>query len=106
MYEFYPLFAVGAVLGVLSVIFITAYMTIRKQKEAIGFDRYMKDSEITRRLLAYAKPYWKQFAFVLFLMLFSVSYDIAAPILMGHIVGLLEGDFAMSYLLRAVIVYA
>ena len=106
MYEFYPLFAVGAVLGVLSVIFIAAYMTIRKQKEAIGFDRYMKDSEITRRLLAYAKPYWKQFAFVLCLMLFSVSYDIAAPILMGHIVGLLEGDFAMSYLLRAVIIYA
>ena len=106
MHEFYPLIAVGAVIGVLSVIFTAAYMTIRKQKEAIGFDRTMKDAEITRRLLAYAKPYWKNFAFVLCLMLFSVSYDIVAPILMGHIVGLLEGNFEMSYLLRAVLIYA
>lgn len=106
MHEFFPLIAVGAVLGVLSVIFICAYMTIRKQKEAIGFDRYMKDSEITRRLLAYARPYWKRFAFVLCLMLFSVSYDIVAPILMGHIVDIIAGDFAMSYLLRMVLIYA
>ena len=106
MHEFYPLIGVGAVLGVLSVIFICAYMTIRKQKEAIGFDRNMKDSEITKRLLVYAKPYWKNFAFVLCLMLFSVSYDIVAPILMGHIVDLIAGDFAMSYLLRMVLIYA
>ena len=46
-------------------VFIIAYLTIRKQKEAIGFDRNMKDSEITRRLLHYAKPYWKNFAAVL-----------------------------------------
>jgi len=106
MHEFYPLIGVGAVLGVLSVIFICAYMTIRKQKEAIGFDRNMKDAEITRRLLVYAKPYWKNFAFVLLLMLFSVSYDIAAPILMGHIVDILSGDFAMSYLVQMVLLYA
>ena len=37
MYEFYPLLAIGAVLGVLSVVFIIAYLTIRKQKEAIEF---------------------------------------------------------------------
>ena len=65
MYEFFPLIAVGAVLGIVSVIFIAAYMTIRKQKEAIGFDRSMKDSEITRRLLVYAKPYIGNFAAVL-----------------------------------------
>ena len=106
MHEFFPLVAVGAVLGVLTVIFVIAYMTIRKQKEAIGFDRYMKDSEITRRLLAYAKPYWKNFAFVLLVMLFSVSYDIIAPILMGRIVGMIEGDFAMRQLLSMVLVYA
>ena len=83
MYEFFPLIAVGAVLGVFSIVFILAYMTIRKQKEAIGFDRNMKDSEITKRLLHYAKPYLKNFIFVLCVMLFSVSYDIVAPILMG-----------------------
>ncbi len=106
MHEFFPLIAVGAVLGVLTVIFVFAYLSIRKQKEAIGFDRYMKDSEITRRLLAYARPYWKNFAFVLCLMLFSISYDIVSPILMGHIVDIIAKDFAMSYLLRMVIVYA
>ena len=77
MYEFFPLLAVGAVLGVLSTIFIIAYLTIRKQKEAIGFDRNMDDREITRRLLVYAKPYWKSFALVLCVMLFSISYDSA-----------------------------
>ena len=106
MYEFYPLLCVGAALGIFSMIFIIAYMTIRKQKEAIGFDRNMKDSEITARLLRYAKPYWKNFALVLCVMLFSVSYDIVAPILMGHIVEVIEADFEMSYLLTLVLIYA
>jgi ATP-binding cassette subfamily B protein len=106
MYEYFPLLAVGAVLGVLSTIFIIAYLTIRKQKEAIGFDRNMKDSEITRRLLVYAKPYWKNFVLVLCVMLFSVSYDIIAPILMGNIVEMIKSNFAMSDLLGLVIIYA
>lgn len=106
MREFYPIIAIAAVLGALSVIFIIAYMTIRKQKEAIGFDRYMKDSEIIARLFAYAKPYYKSFAVVLLLMVFSVAYDIISPILMGYIVELIEKDFEMSALLELVIVYA
>ena len=105
MYEFFPLLVVGAVLGVFSTVFLIAYMTIRKQKEAIGFDRNMKDSEITVRLLRYAKPYWKNFALVLCVMMFSVSYDIVAPILMGRIVELLESNFEMDQLLRLVLIY-
>ena len=35
MYEFFPLIAVGAVLGIVSVIFIAAYMTIRKQSHRL-----------------------------------------------------------------------
>jgi len=106
MYEFFPLIAVGAVLGIVSVIFIAAYMTIRKQKEAIGFDRSMKDSEITKRLLVYAKPYIGNFAAVLGLMMFSVAYDIISPILLGNIVDVLRENFAMADLLRLVAVYA
>ncbi|MBE6637175.1 MAG: ABC transporter ATP-binding protein [Ruminococcaceae bacterium] len=105
MHEFFPLIAVGAVLGVLSIVFVIAYLTIRKQKEAIGFDRYMKDSEITRRLLHYAKPYWKSFLFVLFLMLFSISYDVIAPRLMGRVVKMISLDFEMSELLSLVLLY-
>jgi len=106
MHEFYPLIAVGAVLGAVSVIFIAAYMTIRKQKEAIGFDRSMKDSEITKRLLVYAKPYIGNFAAVLGLMMFSVAYDIISPILLGDIIDVLRENFAMAELLRLVAVYA
>ena len=85
MYNYYPILIVGAIVGVLSIIFLFAYLSIYKQKEAIGFDRNMKDSEIARRLLAYAKPYTKNFVLVLFIMLFSIAYDIAAPLLVGRI---------------------
>ncbi len=105
MREFYPLIVVGGVLGIVSLIFILAFMTIRKQKEAIGFDRNMKDSEITRRLLVYAKPHIGSFTFVLFLMIFSIAYDIVSPILMGHIVEVIKEDFEMSYLLSMVAIY-
>ena len=106
MREFLPLWIVGGVLGAVSIMLVIAYMTIRKQKEAIGFDRNMKDSEITRRLLVYAKPHWKSFAFVLLLMLFSISYDIISPILMGEMVEAMRGNFEMSYLLTMLGFYA
>lgn len=103
--EFYPLIAVGGGLGLISLCFIIAFMTIKNQKEAIGFDRHMKDSEITRRLLKYAKPYTKNFVFVLIIMIFSISYDIIAPILMGKIVEMIKESFEMSKLLRLVVIY-
>lgn len=106
MKEYFPLIAVGAFLGIISICFIVAFMTIRKQKEAIGFDRNMKDSYITKRLLKYARPYTKNFVFVLFIMLFSISYDIIAPILMGKMVNMIKGDFEISYLLRLIFIYA
>ena len=76
MREYYPLIIVGAVLGTLSVIFVAAYFSIKNRKAAIGFDRNMKDSEIVRRLLAYAKPHIKSFLFVLLLMVVSIAYEI------------------------------
>ena len=107
MYEYFPLLFVGGIVGVITLIFVLAYAMMKDKKQAIGFDRNMKDSEITKRLLVYAKPYWKNFAFVLCIMLFSISYDIVAPILMGHIVKVIQKDsFAMSELLTLVIVYA
>ena len=106
MREFLPLIIVGAVLGVFSIILIMAFMKIKNQKEAIGFDRFMDDSEITRRLLRYAKPYWKNFLLVLFVMLFSISYDIIAPILMGEIVDVIKADFELTELYRLVGIYA
>lgn len=106
MREFLPLIIVGAVLGVLSIILIMAFMKIKNQKEAIGFDRFMDDGEITKRLLRYAKPYWKNFLLVLFVMLFSISYDIIAPILMGEIVSVIQADFELTELYKLVGIYA
>ena len=106
MYKYYPILIVGAIIGVLSIIFLIAYLSIRKQKEAIGFDRNMKDSEISRRLLAYAKPYTKNFIFVLLLMLFSIAYDIISPLIVGGIEEMIKEDFEMSQLLIGVAIYA
>ena len=106
MSEYYPLIAVGAVIGTLSVVFIAAFFSIKDRKAAIGFDRNMKDSEITWRLLRYAKPYVGNFLLVLLVMLFSISYDILSPMLVGRIEELVKDNFAMADLLRLVAVYA
>lgn len=106
MHEFFPLIAVGAVVGVLSLIFIVAYASIKDKKAAIGFDRYMADGEITKRLLKYAKPYAKNFALVLMVMLFSIAYDISAPLLVGQIEKMIKGDFELKGLFIYVGIYA
>ena len=72
MHEFLPILIVGAIIGVFTVLFLTAYALEKNKKETMGFDRNMSDSEIIRRLLAYAKPYWKQFVLTGLVMLFSV----------------------------------
>ena len=106
MYEYYPLLILGAIIGLFSIIFLVAFLTMKDKKEAIGFDRNMKDSEIIKRLLKYAAPYKKNFLTVLFVMLFSIAYDIIAPLLIGHIEEMIKGNFEMKRLLSMVIVYA
>ena len=106
MREFFPLIFVGATLGVLSIIFLIAYVSIKDKKAAIGFDRNMKDGEITVRLLRYAKPYTKNFIAVLLIMLFSISYEILSPLLVGRITGMMSEKFELAELFALVGVYA
>ena len=80
-----PLLIVGAILGIFTLAMILAFVSMKEKKEAIGFDRNMKDSEIARRLLRYAKPHMLKFIFVGFVMLFSIAYDIVSPLLVGEI---------------------
>ena len=103
-----PLLLVGAVIGVISVIFIVAFFSIKNRKEAIGFDRNMKDSELIRRLMRYAKPHWKSFLLVLLLLLVAISYDIVSPVLVGQLEELVKSQDAdnMKRLIGMVIVYA
>lgn len=105
MREFYPILVVGGVIGALSVIFLAAYIAMKDKKEAVGFDRSMKDSEIAKRLLAYAKPYAGSFVLVLVIMLFSIAYDIISPLIVGNIEEMIKDDFELSYLWSAVAVY-
>ena len=106
MREYLPLLIIGAIIGTFATVFFIAYLKIRNQKEAIGFDRFMSDGEIIRRLGAYVKPYWKNFALVLLIMLLSISYDLLSPMIVGGIEEMVKNDFAMSELLKAVLVYA
>ncbi len=106
MYDYFPLIVVGALLGVLSVIFVTVYALIKNKKQAVGFDRAMKDGEIVRRLLVYAKPYWKSFLLVGVCMLFSIAYDVLSPLIVGYLEGLVKAQFELRSLFFTVGLYA
>ncbi len=106
MNEYLPLLLVGAVIGTITAALVLAYALVKDKKETMGFERNMKDSEIMKRLLSYAKPYWKQFLLVAVLMLFSIAYDIISPLIIGYIEELVVGDFVLDALFLAVAVYA
>ena len=106
MYKYFPLLLVGGIVGIVSAILILAYALVKNKKESMGFDRQMKDGEIIKRLMQYGKPYRKQFLFVGFLMLFSIAYDIVAPLIVGNIEELIVGDFQLNRLFQTVAVYA
>ena len=106
MYELYPLIVIGAIIGVISIIFIVAFCLMKDKKASIGFERNMKDSEIIKRLVYYTRPHIKSFVLVLVVMLFSIAYDIISPILIGNVTEMIKGDFELSRLYSTVVIYA
>ena len=100
-----PLLLVGGVIGTVSVLLLIAYVCVKDKKTSMGFERSMADGEILRRLFGYAKPYRNQFIVVGFLVLFSIAYDIASPLIVGYIEELVGGDFALRSLYVSVAVY-
>ena len=105
MREYLPLIIVFSIIGAFTAVFLAAYAALRKQKND-SKERHFSDGEIIRRLLAYAKPYWKSFLLVFFIMIVSVIYDVVSPLLVGHIQGIIKGDFELNYLFRMVACYA
>ena len=105
MPKIWPLLFAGALVGVFTIAFFIAWLEIRKEKAAIGFDRNVPDSEIIRRLMVYAKPHWKSFLLVLVIMILSISYELVSPLIVGKIESMVAKDFIMSDLLIAVAVY-
>ena len=106
MRDILPILIMGAIIGVFTVIFLVVYALEKNKKESMGFDRHMKDMDIVKRLLRYAKPYYKQFIFVFFIMLFSIVYDLVSPWLIGELVEMVQGDFELNVLLTMVATYA
>ncbi len=105
MYEYFPILAVAAFISILAVIFIIAYAILKRKSTAQTFDRNMKDGEIVRRLLVYAKPHIGAFIAVLIIMALTIAYDIVSPILVGTITGMVSEDFELSNLLLLVLAY-
>ena len=106
MREYLPILIVGAIIGAFALVFVLAYAAVKNKKQAMGFDRNMPDGEIIRRLMVYAKPYWKEFLAVFLVMLVSILYDLIAPLIVGRIEEMVKADFALSRLYTMVAAYA
>ena len=106
MREYLPVLILGAIIGVFTVIFLVVYGLEKNKKETMGFERHMADGEIVKRLLRYAKPYYKQFVLIFFIMLFSIVYDLISPLIIGDLIETLQGEFELAYLLGMVGIYA
>lgn len=104
--NYLPLLIVGAILGVVSVALIVTFAMIKDKKESMGFERNIKDGELLKRLLRYAKPYWKSFVLVAVTMLVSISYSVISPLLVSDIEGIIKNDFELLDVLWRVGVYA
>ena len=105
MTEYLPILIVAAIIGAFALAFLVAYGVLRRRQRKSG-ERNMADREIIRRLLSYAKPFRKQFALVFVVMVISIVYDVAAPLLVGKIQGIIKGKFELPQLYRMVGVYA
>lgn len=105
MTEYLPILIVTAIIGAFALAFLVAYGVLRRKQRKSG-ERNMADREIIRRLLGYAKPFRKQFALVFAVMVISIAYDVAAPLLVGRIQGIIKGKFELPQLYRMVGLYA
>ena len=106
MGEYLPLLIVGAVIGLFTLIFLVAYLILKKKTQAQTSERHMTDREIIVRLTRYAAPYKKEFLLVFVIMLVSIAYDVVSPLLVAQIQGTIKGRFALPELYQLVGVYA
>ena len=106
--EYLPIVIVAAIIGSFTIAFLIAYAALRKHKDPTDdWERNIPDKEIIARLLKYAKPYWKSFVGVFFIMLFSIVYELLSPAIIGDIQDLIkEESFQLRDLYIRVAIYA
>ena len=105
MREYLPIFIVLGIIGIFTLGFIAAYVREKHRKGGENQDRNIPDGEIMRRLLVYAKPYWKEFLLVFFLMILSNVYALVSPLLVGDIEEMVKNDFPLPRLYAMVGTY-
>ena len=104
MAEYLPFLIIGSVIGVFSLLFIVAWVILKKSK-LTGYDRHMSDGQIIKRLLRYAKPHWKSFLLAFVFMLAATLHSLISPLLVGKIQELVSGKFELNTLYTVVGVY-
>ena len=107
MLEYLPIIIVGAVIGAFTIVFLFAYITLKKRMISDDSERNMEDKELIRRMIRYAAPYWKWFLLIFAFLLLSVTFDIVSPLLVGTIQNTIkDGSFELSQIRNLVILYA
>ena len=107
MHEYLPILIVGAIIGVFATVFLIAYAILKRHKEDMtDLERHMPDKESIGRLLVYAKPYWKNFVAVFFIMLFSIVNELVSPLIMAQIQEIIKQEgIRLSELFTYVAIY-
>ena len=105
--EYLPVVIIFAIIGTLALLCLIFYAALRKKGDKLEKDeRHIADDELIRRLLVYAKPYWKSFVAVFLIMICSIGYDLVSPLIVGDIQGLIKEDFQLKDLYLRVAIYA
>lgn len=103
VYEATPILIVGAILGIISAVFIVAAVVVKDNKDK--FVRSVKDGALLKRLWSYAAGNKWHFIVAGIFMIFSVMYDILSPLIVGRIESVISGKFQLSELWRYIILY-
>jgi len=108
MLEYLPLIIPGAIIGAFAIAFIAVYRALKgRMTDDDARERHMEDGELIKRMLSYAKPYWKEFVLVFLIMLMSISFDIVSPVIVGRIQTTISGEsFVLTTLRSYVLLYA
>ena len=108
MNEYLPLLIAGAAIGICTAVLLFFYLLVRKKKapEDEDLQHDLKSSFILKRILKYAKPYWKTYLGIFFIILLAISYDAVSPVIFGWIEELIKsGGFELSALYAGLAVF-
>ncbi len=96
MHEYLPILIAGGIISLFALAFTLAFALVKNKKEGMGFDRNMKDGYLIGRLLQYAKPHWRMFVLSLGIMVLSIGYELASPLLVGRFQTIIQSEFALA----------